>query len=126
MDSVSRDILRRLRWRQWIAKGILLGLLASTSVALFLIATQPAVWQQRWPALVGTAYQVYLGIGAMTLVSLLTALGRWRHGPALIILAALVALAFEWTVLGAGPHLLRLPLAAVLGFWAARTLLKPT
>ncbi|AVP95800.1 hypothetical protein C7S18_00670 [Ahniella affigens] len=125
MDSVTRDILRRLRWRQWVAKGILLGLLAATSVALLLIATEPATWQQRWPALVGTAYQVYLGIGVLTLISLLVALGRWRHSPVLIVLAAFVAIGFELLVLGPGPHLLRLPLAAALGYWAARTLLRP-
>lgn len=124
MDAMGRDIMRRLPWRKWIAKGVLLGLLASTSVALYLIAAKAELWQQRWPGLVGTAYQVYLGIGGFTLISLLTALARWRHSPILILLATIVAIAFELSVLGAGPHLLRLPIAGGLGFWAARTLLR--
>lgn len=125
MDAMAREVLRRLRWRQWIAKGVLLGLLAATTMALILILTQTALWQQRWPALVGTAFQVYVGIGVATWISLLTALARWRRSPLLIVLVALVALVFEVMVLGLGGHLLRLPVAALLGVWAARTLLRP-
>ena len=119
MDTLARDILARLRWRTFVAKGVLLGLLASASAAIVLLLMQPDVWRMQWPGLAGTRYWAYLGLGALTMGSLLMALGGHRHARRALVAVALAVLGFEALVMGPGPHLLRVPFATLLAFWAS-------
>lgn len=118
MDTMAREVLARMRWRLWIAKGVVLGLLASASAAIVLLLMQPAAWRMQWPALEGTRYWSYLGLGLLTIMSLLMLLGGHRQGRAVLVAVAVAVMAFEALVLGIGPHLLRVPVATALAWWA--------
>jgi len=124
MDAMTRDILARLRWRQWIAKGSLLGLLAATTAGTWLIAMRADPWQRKWPALIGPAHGAYVGLGVLTAVTLLLALGKFRFALPLLIVVGAIVLVFEWIVLGPGLHLVRVPLATALAVWATRVITR--
>lgn len=124
MDAMTRDILARLRWRQWIAKGTLLGLLAATSAGTWLIAMRADPWQRKWPTLIGPAHGAYVGLGVLTAITLLLTLGKFRHAVPVLIAVGAIVLVFEWVVLGTGLHLLRVPLATALAVWASRVITR--
>ncbi|MBK8284539.1 MAG: hypothetical protein IPK97_06425 [Ahniella sp.] len=122
MDTVTRDILSRLRWREWIAKGVLLGLLGSATAGLLLLFLRMELWFEQWPMLRGTGWWVYLGLGVLTTTSLVLTLVRHRYArPSLLISAALILL-FETFLFGVGFHLARVPIATALAWWASSVL----
>ncbi len=122
MDTVTRDIVRRLPWREWIAKGVLLGLLASATAGLVLFCLKMELWLEQWPMLRGIGWWVYLGLGVLTMVSLLMTLARHRHARATLLVAATLVLMFEVFLLGPGVHMARVPIATALAWWASMVL----
>ena len=122
MDTVTRDIVSRLRWREWIAKGVLLGLLASATAGLVLLYLRMELWFEHWPMLRGTGWWVYFGLGVLTLISLLLTLARHRHARTGLLVSAALMLMFEAFLLGPGFHLARVPIATALAWWASSVL----
>ena len=122
MDTVTRDIFSRLRWREWIAKGVLLGLLASATAGLVLLCMRMELWFEQWPMLRGAGWWVYFGLGLMTTVSLLMTLARHRHARTALLISAALVLMFEAFLLGPGIHMARVPIATALAWWASSVL----
>jgi hypothetical protein len=121
MDNPTRVAWRRLPWRQWLAKGTLLGLCAATVLGLAAFATQREAAVLRHP-LLADWWWTYIGLGVCTLLALLAVMSRLRSGIGVLILLSAAVFAFESQVLGWGLHLLRIPLSLMLAIWADRAL----
>ena len=70
MESPTRVAWRRLPWRQWLAKGTLLGLCAATVLGLAAFAMHRDAAVLRHPSLADWWWP-YIGLGVGTLLALL-------------------------------------------------------
>jgi hypothetical protein len=121
MAQVPREAWRRLPWKRWFGRGTLLGLCAATVFALAVFITQRELLMLRHP-LLADWWWFYVALGACTLLALLAVLSRLQNAIRALVLLSVVVFAFEYLVLGAGLHLLRIPLSLILVIWADRAL----
>ncbi len=121
MRPPAREAWRRLPWRRWIARGILLGLCAATVLGIAVFVSQRASPGAAHPGLAG-GWLVYLGLGIASLAALIALLARRRHGLRALTLISVLVFAFEALQFGWGLHLARVPIALLLAWWADRQL----
>ncbi len=117
MRPPAREAWRRLAWRRWIARGILLGICAATAFGIAALSIHRESVIIAHPNLAG-AWILYLGLAGASLLALVALLARRRYALRSVILISAPIFAFEAVQIGWGLHLLRIPVALLLVLWA--------
>lgn len=120
-QNPAREAWRRLPWRRWIARGTLFGLSAAAMLNLILFSRVLPELMPRHALLPAWSW-LGLVFGVLNLLALAAALAGWRSARLVLCIAAALSFGFEFVVLGAGPYLLRIPLALAAALWATGAL----